>query len=146
VDVQCRARPAMFHGAPGIGQNAVRAVSTWSAAPDCVPRAIVQQPVGQFRHPAKRRRKRACTSGWRAKNLSFRETWRVNRASAARLGAIFFHAAEGRIGEDDVHAIARTVIAVGLGQGVVVPDTRALLLLDEGEFGVERWKVDAVSG
>ena len=36
--------------------------------------------------------------------------------------AIFFHAAEGRVGDDDVDAVGVAVVLVGAAQGVVVPD------------------------
>ncbi len=38
------------------------------------------------------------------------------------LDAVFFHAAEGRVGDDDVDAVARAVVAQRAGEGVVVAD------------------------
>ncbi len=67
-----------------------------------------------------------------------------------RLDAVLLHAAEGRVGDDDVHALLRSLVAQGAGEGVVVADVgghvdavqhhvghaeqvRQVLLLDAGE-------------
>jgi len=66
------------------------------------------------------------------------------------LDAVLFHAAEGRVGDDDIHALFRSPVAQGASQGVVVADVgghvnavqeeighaqhvREVLLLDAGE-------------
>ena len=66
------------------------------------------------------------------------------------LDAVLLHAAEGRVGDDDVDALLRAPVAQGAGQGVVVADVgghvdavqeqvghaqhvRQVLLLDAGE-------------
>ena len=42
------------------------------------------------------------------------------------LDTVFFHAAEGWVGEDDVHPVSRTVILVRAGEGIVVTDVGAV--------------------
>ena len=66
------------------------------------------------------------------------------------LDAVLLHAAEGRVGDDDVHALLRAPVAQGAGEGVVVADVggdvdavqeeighaqdvRQVLLFDAGE-------------
>ena len=39
-----------------------------------------------------------------------------------RLNPVLLHSAEGRVGDDDVHALLRAPVAQGAGEGVVVPD------------------------
>ena len=47
---------------------------------------------------------------------------RLEMLGKVAFDAVFFFAPEGRIGEDDVHAVGLAIADIGPGQGVVVAD------------------------